>query len=231
MSWEKYIRALLICIGQCRANAIHSRKCINLYKKRQPITCLKQLNTSCSQEGFKGSHNHASEKSGAKPQQWEEFQYWCVQCTNAILSMCQHLPEGYGHDDFLASLDLSQQRSAVSPDKNQKVDCLLLPWSWPGRTCLTAPTWHLSRSSMIRATRQGRAGSELTVTSAQAGQHLHQHSTVPQYLSKAERWQSQTRWSDGSGQGAQSGAAGGRVRTRTWNKTAYCTGLTSSLEN
>lgn len=176
MSWEKYTRVLMICIGQCR-------KCIILYEKWQPIMCLKQLNTSCSQEGFKGSHNNASEKSGAKPQLWEEFQYWCAECTKASLSECQHLPESFRHDDFLASLNLSQQCSAISPNKNQKVDCLLLPWSWPGRTCLTAPTYHLSRSSVIRATLQGRAGRELRVTSIQAGQHLHQHSlTVPEWV-------------------------------------------------
>lgn len=226
MSWEKYTRVLMICIGQCRANAIHNRKCIILYEKWQPIMCLKQLNTSCSQEGFKGSHNNASEKSGAKPQLWEEFQYWCVQCTKASLSGCQHLPESYRHDDFLASLDLSQQCSAISPNKNQKADCLLLPWSWPGRTCLTAPTCHLSRSSVIRATLQGKAGRELRVTSTQAGQHLHQHS-----LTVSEQGQSQTRWSDMSGQGAWSGVVGDRVRTWTWNKAVYSIGLASSLDN
>jgi len=108
MSGEKYIRVLMICIGQCRANTIHSRKRIILYKKWQSVVCLKQLNTSCSQEGFEGSHNHASEESGAKPQQREEFQYCCVQHTKASLSGCQHLLEGDRHDDFLAFLDLSQ---------------------------------------------------------------------------------------------------------------------------
>lgn len=114
-----------------------------------------QLNASCCQKGCKGSHNHASGKSGAKPQQWEEFRYLCVQFTKASLSVCQHLPEGYRHDDFLVSLYLPQHW-AISPD-SEKTDRFLLTWSWPDRICPTVPTRHLSRSSMVRAAPQGRA--------------------------------------------------------------------------
>lgn len=187
MSWEKYIRVLTIGIGPCRANAIHSRKCIILYKKWQPIMYLERLNTSCCQKGCKGSHNHAWQKSGSKPQQWEESQHLCVQFTKASLSVCQHLPEGYRHDDFIVSLYLPQHW-AISPD-NGKTDCFLLTWRWPDRICPTVPTQHLSRSSMVRATPQGRAmpGGEGDL---KAGRATPSPTQSPQYSSREEQWQS-----------------------------------------
>lgn len=50
-------------------------------------------------------------------------------CTlpRANISGYQHLPEGGRHDDLLVSLDVSQQYLAISPSKNQRTDCLLLP--------------------------------------------------------------------------------------------------------
>lgn len=96
----------------------------------------------------------------------------------------------------------------------------------------TVPIWHLSRSSVIRATLQGRTGRELRVTSTG---RTAPSPTVSQYLSRAQpwqvHWQSQTRWSDVSGQRTPSRAAGDRVKARTWNKAAYNIGLVSSLEN
>lgn len=68
--------------------------------------------------------------------------------TKASVSGCQHLLKVIS---MMISLSLwMQQHLSISPSMSQISDCLLLPWNWAGRTCLTVPTGHLCRSSNRR---------------------------------------------------------------------------------